>query len=166
MEKIGYHRSQRRRQFARRWRAGKVLALAGLTAAAVSAMPHDGAQAMSAYLWQKRPLVIFAPSRQHASTVRQTRIINANRTGFSERDMVVVTVVGDRVTTRFGSGPKLGADALRARFGIGRDEFRALLVGKDGTVKLSRGEAVDAGRLFSLIDSMPMRRQEMRKRAR
>jgi hypothetical protein len=128
----------------------------------MSATPHEDAQAMSAYLWQKRPLVIFAPSRQHASTVRQTRIINANRAGFSERDMVVVTIIGDRVTTRFGSGPKLGADALRARFGIRRDEFRALLVGKDGTVKLSRGEAVDAGRLFSLIDSMPIRRQEMR----
>jgi hypothetical protein len=166
MELIGYHRNHRRRQSARRWRAGKVLALAGVTAAAMSAAPHEHAQAMSAYLWQKRPLVIFAPSRQHAGAVRQTRIINANRTGFSERDMVVVTVVGDRVTTRFGSGPKLGADALRARFGIGCDEFRALLVGKDGTVKLSRGEAVDAGRLFSLIDSMPMRRQEMRNWAR
>jgi hypothetical protein len=114
---------------------------------------------MSAYLWKKRLLVVFAPSRQHASAVRQNRIINAKRKGFRERDMVVVTVVGDRVTTRFGQGPKLGADALRAQFGVRREEFRALLFGKDGA-------AVDAGQLFSLIDSMPMRRQEMRNRAR
>ena len=163
---IGYHRNRPRRQVARRWRAGAVLAFAGLTAAAVSTPPHDRAQAMSAYLWKKRPLVVFAPARQHTSAVRQNRIINANRRGFRERDMVVVTVVGDRVTTRFGQGPKLGADALRAQFGVRREEFRALLVGKDGTVKLSGGAAVDAGRLFSLIDSMPMRRQEMRNRAR
>ena len=166
MELIGYHRNHRRRQSARRWRAGTVLALAGATAAAMSAAPHEHAQAMSAYLWKKRPLVIFAPSRQHASTVRQTRIINTNRTGFSSRDMVVVTVIGDRVTTRFGSGPKLGADALRARVGIGRAAVRARLIGQAGTVKLARGEAVAAGRLFSLIAAMAMRRQEMRNRAK
>ena len=40
-------------------------------------------------------------------------------------------------------------------------EFRAILVGKDGTVKLNRRSVVSDEDLFSLIDSMPMRRQEM-----
>lgn len=137
--------------------------IAGLTAAAMITGPIDGAQAMSTYLWKNRPLFVFSPSRQQASLVRQFRIINANRRDFAERDMVVITVVGDRVTTRFGRAPKLGAHSLRRRFGVGYGEFRALLVGKDGTIKLSRGQAIAAEHLFALIDSMPMRRQEMRR---
>ena len=39
--------------------------------------------------------------------------------------------------------------------------FRVRLVGKDGGVKLDRGEPVDIPTLFALIDAMPMRRAEM-----
>jgi len=39
--------------------------------------------------------------------------------------------------------------------------FRVRLVGKDGSVKLDRGEPVGTTTLFSLIDAMPMRRAEM-----
>jgi hypothetical protein len=80
--------------------------------------------------------------------------------------MVIVTVVGDRVTSRFGRGPGMDADRLRERYSVGRRQFRALLVGKDGGVKLSSGRAISANRLFGLIDSMPMRRKEMRRRGR
>jgi len=154
----GWFQSHRSRATA----AGMVgLAVAsGLTS---TAMPG---QAMSGYQWENRPLVVFAPTNQSANLVRQRRIINANRAGFANRDMVVITVVGDRVTSRFGRSPRLGADGLRRRYGVGRDQFRALLVGKDGGVKLSSTRAIGAERLFGLIDSMPMRRQEMRRRGR
>ena len=46
-------------------------------------------------------------------------------------------------------------------FGVTDDEFNAILVGKDGTVKLNRKTAVSAQALFDLIDSMPMRQWEM-----
>jgi hypothetical protein len=38
-------------------------------------------------------------------------------------------------------------------------------IGKDGGVKLRSAEPVAAGDFFALIDTMPMRRREMRERA-
>jgi hypothetical protein len=39
-------------------------------------------------------------------------------------------------------------------------EFAAVLVGKDGTVKLNVHEPVSNGELFAIIDAMPMRAAE------
>jgi hypothetical protein len=38
------------------------------------------------------------------------------------------------------------------------------LVGKDGGIKLKRGDQVDLREIFGLIDSMPMRQREMRQK--
>ncbi|MEO1710911.1 MAG: DUF4174 domain-containing protein, partial [Pseudomonadota bacterium] len=91
-------------------------------------------------------------------------IINARRSGFRERDMVVIAVVGNRVQALIGRGPGMSAVALRRRYGVAAGSFRAILVGKDGGVKLSTGSPLSTGRLFGTIDAMPMRRQEMRRR--
>ncbi len=78
--------------------------------------------------------------------------------------MVVVYVVGDMVSVELGPGPGLTAQALRTRYAIKSGEFRALLVGKDGGVKLSSPTPLSSGTLFLTIDAMPMRRDEIRQR--
>ena len=55
------------------------------------------------------------------------------------------------------------APERRAAFWSGE---RILLVGKDGGVKLRSEEPVSIQRIFDLIDSMPMRRREMREKGR
>ncbi len=50
---------------------------------------------------------------------------------------------------------------LREQFEVGDDEFRVILVGKDGGVKLKENTAISTCRLFGIVDGMPMRRQEM-----
>lgn len=41
--------------------------------------------------------------------------------------------------------------------------FGVLLIGKDGHVKLRRGTPVAASEITALIDTMPMRQDEMRR---
>lgn len=137
---------------------------AALLGLAVTVAFADAAAAMSAYQWKKRPLVVFAGSQEDVSLVRQRAIVAANRGGMSERDMVIVWVVGDGVSADGGAGPGLSASAMRKRYGVGAGAFRALLVGKDGGVKISSAAPIAAGTLFSTIDAMPMRRDEMRRR--
>ncbi len=62
----------------------------------------------------------------------------------AEREVVILT-----------DGP--GADALRDGQG-----FQVLLIGKDGGIKMRSATPVAAEDILSLIDSMPMRQQEMR----
>lgn len=63
------------------------------------------------------------------------------------------------------ASPESGASEsgdLRHRYGIGERDFAALLIGRDGGVKLRSKEPITAKELFGRIDEMPMRRREMR----
>lgn len=121
------------------------------------------AEAMTTYRWKKRPLVVFAPDAASPALARQRATIAASRAGMAEREMVVVSIVADRVSSELGGGPRSSAAALRARFGVPRGAFRAILAGKDGGAKITSGQPITASTLFRTIDAMPMRRQEMRR---
>ena len=133
------------------------------TAAVFAMSASDASDAASGYRWSKRPLFVFAGSATYAALAEQRRIVAGSRGGFSERDVVVVFVVGGSVTAELGGKPGQSADALRARYGVGKSEFKAVLVGKDGGAKLSSGKPLSAATLFGTIDAMPMRRDEMRR---
>ena len=50
---------------------------------------------------------------------------------------------------------------MSQKFSVSGEEFQLLLIGKDGGVK-KRTSTVSLEEVFSLIDTMPMRRREMR----
>ncbi len=128
--------------------------------------PHLATAAMCAlsmvspaHAGSTRPLYVFAPTSGDARLASQRSIISAASSGLAERDMPVIMIIADQVS----GSPQSGA-ALRARFGIAPTQFRVILVGKDGGVKMSAASPVSAQSLFALVDAMPMRRQEMRAR--
>ena len=135
--------------------------LAAVAALMASTLP---AEAISAYRWKKRPLVVFAENEKAEKLGRQRRIVEAHRDAFAERDLVVVYVVGDDVSATLGPPPGLSARVLRGKYGIKDGEFRAVLVGKDGGVKKSAASPITAEELAGTIDAMPMRRDAMRRR--
>lgn len=125
---------------------------------------RDAAWSMESYVWANRPVVLFADDAGDAELVRQRGLLDARAAGLAERDMVLVEAVGGGVRVQ-GRGVAASAAALRERYGVADDAgFVFLLVGKDGGVKLRRGEAVDSEELFAVIDAMPMRRREMGER--
>lgn len=141
--------------------------LSGFTAVAIATVTvaTPAAQAMSDYQWKKRPIVVFAPSDSDARLIRQKSIINGARTGFLDREVVVVYVTGTSMTHDLGAGPGMSGSALRSRFRASEGAFRVLLVGKDGGIKLDSPAPLAASDIFGEIDRMPMRRDEIRRRA-
>jgi hypothetical protein len=133
---------------------GLLFALAASSAAA---------EAMTGYQWKKRPFLVFAPSADSALTA-QRAIVGANRSGFAERDMVIIYVAGTNVETELGPAPGMDADALRRRYNVLPSAFKAVLVGKDGGVKMTSGSPIAARILFGAIDAMPMRADEIRRK--
>ncbi|MBY0225881.1 MAG: DUF4174 domain-containing protein [Hyphomicrobium sp.] len=121
-------------------------------------------QAMSNYRWKKRPLVVFADSDGSPLLAEQRQIVARNQSDLNKRDVVVVWVVGQTVSTELGPPPNSNATSLRARYAVADGEFRAVLVGKDGGEKLSLSKPLAADKLIATIDAMPMRRDEMRRR--
>lgn len=123
------------------------------------------ASALTGYTWKYRPVLVFAERDASPSLAEQRRLFSASRAGLTERNIVIVWVVGNRVTTDLGPAARHSATSLRQRFGAGDgSSFRVVLVGKDGGTKLVRSSPLPPSSLFSTIDAMPMRRDEMQRR--
>lgn len=114
--------------------------------------------------WDHRPVVVFAPSADDRRLVRQTALLTEAARSLRDRDMAVYLVADG--TVRAIRGPQLGADAtaLRSHYRAGQGHFTVILVGKDGGEKFRAERVVEPDELFALIDTMPMRRREMRER--
>jgi hypothetical protein len=74
--------------------------------------------------------------------------------------MVIFHVDGVDVRSIFGDGNLVNARQLRKEADIKGAEFKAVLIGKDGGIKLASAEVIADEQLFGLIDQMPMRRSE------
>ncbi|MFB2549805.1 DUF4174 domain-containing protein [Ensifer soli] len=110
--------------------------------------------------WKNRALVIFADTADPAFQ-KQKDMLKAEEPGLSERQLVVIHVDGETAETLAGADDYDGK-ALRAALSEGgrATSFELVLIGKDGTVKLRRGEPVAMAELFGVIDAMPMRAGE------
>lgn len=120
---------------------------------------------LSPYRWQNRLLFLFSPSADHPAYQALGRELEEQAKGVKDRDLIVFRVL--EAGRSFQNGAELSPDqaqALRQRFGVPSDAFTVVLVGKDGGVKLKEARQVPLADLFALIDSMPMRRQEMQER--
>ena len=133
--------------------------LLALTAGSAQAL--DAAQLMTALAWEKRVLLVFAPDRRDPAFERQLALLDAADAGLHERDMSLIQVFADGRVDYDGSVHAAAAPGFFRRFAVAQGEFRVLLLGKDGGVKLDRGRVVASDELFALIDAMPMRRYEM-----
>ncbi len=122
------------RRYAAIWAAGF-----GLMAAIAAAQPPD-----------RLVVVVARPgdpriNQQHAALERAGDALR-------ERDVVVQDITPE---TARRQRPELAVGPTTI--------FEVLLVGKDGGVKLRREQPVAASEIVALIDTMPMRRQEMRR---
>ena len=133
-------------------------ALVFLVSAAGISAARGEVTSMKAYLWQNRPVLVFAPSEEHPLVAAQRTALAGEAAGLSDREIVVIEVVDGR------AAPGLDGETLRRRYGVAEDEAAALLVGKDGGVKMRRESALTPDALYPTIDAMPMRRSEMRAR--
>jgi len=128
-------------------------------------LPSASAQiaGLEPYEWENRVLIIFEDAGAKQSWAQES-LVMVGDAHFEERDMVVLRI-SDRVEPLVGNAaPGIDAAALRRELGVGDTAFRVVLIGKDGEVKLKSSSPICAATLFSTVDAMPMRRQEIAER--
>jgi Domain of unknown function (DUF4174) len=114
---------------------------------------------------KNRVLLVFSPNAQNPDYQKQMQFFASEETAFRDRDLVLVQVLAKGESQVNGEEIDQASGAkLRDRFGIGEGDFRVILVGKDGGEKRTDTTPVKPKAIFSEIDAMPMRRQEMRDR--
>jgi hypothetical protein len=117
------------------------------------------------YQWQKRLLLIFAPSEDYPAYRFLADELRRQQGGVHDRDVLVFSLL-EKGQSRLGDGrlDQATGEALRKRFSVKQGTFTVILIGKDGGEKLRREEGANLGEIFGLIDTMPMRRREMRRK--
>jgi hypothetical protein len=130
------------------------------SAAALGPAPAMAAE-LSDYLWERRPLLLFAPTERDPRLVETMRRIEASRCDFAERDIVLGRIVIDGTSTLDGHVVDTNqAQRLVSKFGISTDSFSVVLIGKDGDEKLRVADVPDLQAIYDVIDGMPMRARE------
>ena len=119
--------------------------------------PASPMDSLSQYDWKNRVLVLFGDADDR-NMKRQIELLRAQSSELTERDMVVLQVSDGRVRAIHGRSSDLDAEKLKADAKIQDDGFHAVLVGKDGGVKLRSNRVVGDVEMFDFIDRMPMRR--------
>jgi len=116
------------------------------------------------YQWRNRLLLLFSPSPENPAYQALVRELQEQAGGVRERDLLVFHIL-EPGKSFINSQEISPAEvwALRQRFDIGPGAFTVVLVGKDGGVKLKRADRVALADISGLIDSMPMRQQEIQK---
>jgi hypothetical protein len=116
------------------------------------------------YVWRKRVLLVFAPNAQNERFKLQVAALKAGKAGFEERDVVVLNIF-----TQSGVDEKnkpINAEkvmALRKKYVVSDNEFKVILIGKDGGSKKANAQPFENQQLLNLIDAMPMRKDEVKK---
>ncbi len=139
-----------------------VLMLVVLLASAALGSATAVAAELSDYLWEHRPLLVFAPTDSDPRLVEMLSRIEASRCDFVDRDMVIGLVVTEGTSTL--DGQVINADEsqrLANQYAISENAFSVLLIGKDGGEKLRVNEVPDLRTIYAVVDGMPMRSGEM-----
>ncbi len=119
--------------------------------AAIAAGSARAADALTAFAWKQRAVVVFADSHRDLLFQRQVARLKAQQRLLDDYETRLVAVAGHD-------------PALRRKLGVPDAGFAVVLVGKDGGAKQTWRAPVEPARIFGLIDAMPMRRDEVRAR--
>ena len=113
--------------------------------------------------WEKRVILLFADSSENENYLKQFDTLTQNTSELEERDIAIVSVFQDDLSTIDGRLIHTdSAKEINRMYNPQKKSFLSLLIGKDGGVKHRSTETISHTILFDIIDQMPMRRREMR----
>lgn len=135
--------------------------LLAAAALALQALQVFAMESLSEYAWKNRVLIIFGKDG-NALVERQTEILKRQENELADRDMVVLRVSENDVRTVYGVAKQIDGRKLLQEADVADDTFSAVLIGKDGGVKIRSNKVVSEVEMFEIIDRMPMRRAEQK----
>lgn len=98
-----------------------------------------------------RQLLLFTSPIDQRAYLKQINLLNSDQAGLDERNLKI-KIIGAK-------------DLKRSFYKVKDDEFCLILIGKDGTEKYRTNSLLTLDKLYSLIDAMPMRKQEMKNKS-
>lgn len=116
------------------------------------------------YHWKNRIVLLFGAGAD-PDIKKQIEELESEPEGISDRDLLIFHIDQEvELLNGKASQTDVTAAQFRAKYNVPEDQFRYILLGKDGRTKYSKKEFVPNRKLFAIIDAMPMRQREMREK--
>ncbi len=138
------------------------LVLMGCLGRGLAQAPASGLTTLKAMQDHARPVLIFAPKPDDPRMLIQMRILSEHAAEAQERDVVGIAVPYESPSPSAVLLSGEDAEAARRKFHIEPGDFVAILLGKDGGVKLRSSKPLSMEKLEETIDAMPMRKDEIK----
>lgn len=119
------------------------------------------AQPLDRYQWKNR-LILFSLTDDSAGAELRSAL-ETSRRALDDRDIVLIDL--STTASRINGTTRPAPDevgALRKKWDLPDDPATFILVGKDGGTKARQQNTLDLDKFLALIDTMPMRKQEMK----
>ncbi len=119
---------------------------------------------ISDYQWKNRIVIVSADSKDSAPYRSFRNEWDRKTDEANDRDMILIELFAKEPSMVSGKPiDDISEENLIGLFDIDTSGFEIILIGKDGTVKSKDSEAT-LEMLFALIDTMPMRQAEIRRK--
>lgn len=120
------------------------------------------------YKWENRLVLINSENEDSANYKNQFNEFYKSFDDLEERKLILILVKRNKYKTiSFKKNSKVESDwintnLLYRKYMKNKGDFRVVLIGLDGSVKLNQKKVLPRLELFRIIDSMPMRQAEIR----
>jgi len=123
------------------------------------------AQDLQQYQWENRIIVVYSNETEVDLVSKQLKLLTKELNKLSKRKLILIQAQKNQYKTIFPENSEWVSSSLTNELKISVEtEFEVFLLGLDGGIKLRQQEIVQTEKLFSLIDGMPMRKAEIRRK--
>lgn len=117
------------------------------------------AQDLKQHQWKNRLVLIIADNINSKKLEKQIHEFQNFTKDFKDRKLITYKIVPKKYYTK--NKGWVNSSELYQKFKTKESGFKIVLIGLDGTIKLSQNNVIKATELFRLIDTMPMRKLQL-----
>jgi len=121
------------------------------------------AQTLKTLQWQNRLILVMADDTSNLNFKKQITHLTKNKEALTERKLIIYKVFPNQYSKGLEIIELKSSNDLNKKYNPKQKPFKVVLIGLDGRVKLEQNEIITIEQLKSIIDAMPMRKNEMRK---
>lgn len=135
----------------------------GLILVGVLIINFVNAQELKVHQWENRILLIISSIEDSKEFLTQMTEFNGLTKDLEERKLLTYQILPlkYRTVNYPEQNEWIPSSLLFTKYAGKGDNFKIILIGLDGGIKLERTDVLKATELFGTIDSMPMRKAEM-----
>jgi len=119
---------------------------------------------LSDYKWENRIILLFSDNENPEYRQQVDKLLD-DKPGLFDRDILIFHIDKKSSIKELLHSNEFDPDSnLRSQFNVPESDFCVLLIGKDGGVKYRDHSPLASEKLYAIIDAMPMRQAEMRRK--